>query len=70
MVCLRDLGSLSRLGQEAIKSISRYYCSCRMSEAMVETISGAVSAGKIQKDIFGVVVVTRVSDCDALRIKL
>ena len=65
MVCLRDLGSLSRLGQEAIKSISGYYCSCRMSEAMIETIIGAVRARKIQKDVFGVV--TRVKDYKVLR---
>ena len=66
MVFLRDLDPLSRLRQEAIPSIFRYDCSCHMSEAMVETISGTVSAQEIQKRIFGVVV-TRMSNYDALR---
>ena len=69
MIFLSDLDALSRLRQEAIPSISGYYCSCGMSEAMVETIIGTVSAQKIQKRIFGVFV-TRVSDCDALGSKM
>ena len=66
MVFLRDFDPFSRLRQVAIPSITRHYCSCRMNEAMVETITGTVSAHKIEKLVFGVVV-TRVSDCDGLR---